>query len=229
MIINLGDAPFKAYIEVTYPKGSCTCSMGSTTYSHSGGGTAIFEVNKKGTWTITASYLTASESGTVTVSTRNETKALNLTMRKYLYKPGDECSSVTGGWSGYKNCLTTNQNGYNPVKITPSVSKSNSGISASLYGGEQYGLGGCLSTANKIDLSPYSNLAFSATNDSSGNSWTTLFFVGTSRDSASASASLGTNKSINISSINTSCYVGISMANYYHKITSTLTSCYLEV
>ena len=48
MIINWGDAPFKAFIKVTYNAGTCTCKMGSETFTHSGGGTATFEVKKKG-------------------------------------------------------------------------------------------------------------------------------------------------------------------------------------
>lgn len=98
MIINLGDAPFKAFIKVTYKTGTCTCTNGKKTYTHSGGGTATFEVNAKGSWTVKATYGSVSASQSVTISSRNETKSVTLVYKLDLYNAGNQCTSVTGGW-----------------------------------------------------------------------------------------------------------------------------------
>lgn len=89
MIINLGDAPFKAFITVTYPKGTCTVSDGTTTYSHSGGGTYTFTVKKKGTYTVKIQYSTAVKSTTVNITKRGQATSVSLDYKLYLYNAGN--------------------------------------------------------------------------------------------------------------------------------------------
>lgn len=146
----------------------------------------------------------------------------------YLYNTGDECTSITGGWVAAKECLTTNQNGYGPVLVNPSITRGTSSITASTsVGGESYAIGGTMRTANKIDLSPYSRLVYSY--NQTGSTVTTKFFIGDSGSSAVATNDAGANKVIDLSNINGSYYVGISMATYMWGVTAELTSCYLEV
>lgn len=100
MIINLGDAPFKAFIKVTYKTGTCTCTNGKKTYTHSGGGTATFEVNAKGAWTVKAVSGSYSASQNVTIGRMNETQSVTLKYELILWAPGNNNTSVTGGWYG---------------------------------------------------------------------------------------------------------------------------------
>lgn len=89
MIINLGDAPFKAFITVTYPNGTCTVSLGDKSFTHTGGDTHTFTVNKKGTWTVRATRSDGTaESKTVSLSTRGQTVSVTLTCPYYLFKSG---------------------------------------------------------------------------------------------------------------------------------------------
>lgn len=105
MIINLGDAPFKAFIKVTYPNGTCTVSLGDKSFTHTGGGTHTFTVNKKGTWTVKATSndgynLTAQSTAALTY--RGQVANVTLSYTLWLYNKGDLCSAVTGGWVARK-------------------------------------------------------------------------------------------------------------------------------
>lgn len=98
MIINLGDAPsFKAFIKVTYYKGTCTVTGEGQTYTHTGGGTATFAVKKKGTYKIKATSNGASASGSVTISKKGETKSLTLTYKLTLLSNGLKSGYSTSG------------------------------------------------------------------------------------------------------------------------------------
>ena len=99
MIINLGDAPFKAFIKVTYPNGTCTVSLGGKSFTHTGGGTHTFTVNKKGTWTVMATNTAGVvETQTVNITTRGQTVSVTLVCRLYFYNRGDMCGANSGGW-----------------------------------------------------------------------------------------------------------------------------------
>lgn len=95
MIINWGDAPFKAFITVTYPRGSCTVSGNGQTYGHSGGGTTTFTVKKKGTYTVKIVTGSLSKSSSVEISKLGETKTVSLNYRTYFYNRG---SQPQGTW-----------------------------------------------------------------------------------------------------------------------------------
>ena len=100
MIINLGDAPFKAFITVTYPNGTCTVSLGDKSFPHTGGGTHTFTVNKKGTWTVTAtSNAGVVETQNVSLTYVGQVASVTLTGIFYAIKDG---VSAVGGWSGIR-------------------------------------------------------------------------------------------------------------------------------
>ena len=114
MIINLGDAPFKAFIKVTYPNGTCTVSLGDKSFTHSGGGTHTFTVNKKGTWTVKATSASGlSETTTVSITYNGQVANVTLTIwRGELYNAGNEYSDFTGGWVKYSNGSLTKTSSY---------------------------------------------------------------------------------------------------------------------
>lgn len=100
MIINLGDAPFKAFIKVTYPNGTCTVSLGDKSLTHSGGGTHTFTVNKKGTWTVKATS-NAGVVETQNVSLTYVGQVANVTLTGIFYAIKNGVSNV-GTWIGVK-------------------------------------------------------------------------------------------------------------------------------
>lgn len=95
--------PF-ALIQQPYPAGStCTCSKGDIVLTAPDtSGLALFVIPEAGTWTITSTDGTDSKAQTVEVSTQGETiVAPALVYELVLYDAGDECTSVTGGWTLY--------------------------------------------------------------------------------------------------------------------------------
>lgn len=98
MIINWGDAPFKAFITVTYPSGTCTVTNGNKTYIHSGGGTHTFVVQQKGTYTVKAVNGSLSDSDSVSISKRGQTGSVSLSYTLYLIKAGVPQISFSGSY-----------------------------------------------------------------------------------------------------------------------------------
>lgn len=146
MIINLGDAPFKAFITVTYPNGTCTVSLGNKSFTHSGGGTHTFTVNKKGTWTVTATSAGGSkESTTVNITERNQSVSVSLRCLLYLFQNG----------SGKQVGFSVDNGGLSMVADIDANRIYVSG--AGLYSGNI-----AVYTSSPIDLTHYRTLHFDA-------------------------------------------------------------------
>lgn len=210
MIINWGDAPFKAFITVTYSRGSCTVSLGNKSFTHSGGGTHTFTVNKKGTWTITANSgddLNLTTTDTANITERAQTVSLNLKYTLYLYNAGDECSAVTGGWKfGVWG---------KPVKRETTIY---------LYINTNYGC--TVSTSNtNIDLSKFSTLYVRLVAGSSSGGM--KFDISAGGAKVSYSPSAGT-FSLDIASVS-SGQVIITANGYYGDGGSTTYFCAVEI
>ncbi len=229
MIINLGDAPFKAFIKVTYPKGTCTCTLGSTTYSHSGGGTATFEVNKKGTWTITAAYNSISKSTTASVSTRGETKTVSLSYTTYLYKLGDECKSVSGGWVTAAKKFASDSN-TNAANIVCNRNSDN------IYFTNKGATGAILYAKNKISLKDIKTIKFKGTFGYTDDQYYVRFCIWSSFGSTTMDnlvvvrdgwKGLG-DFSIDVSSLTGSYYIGFAVYGWENS-SVTMKQLYLEV
>ena len=168
MIVNLGDAPFKAFITVTYPKGTCTVSDGTTRLSHSGGGTYTFTVKKKGTWTVTAQYSTAVKTASVDITYRGQVESVTLSYTLLLYDKGTNYTDVTGGWESRAIAYSADFN--KPVKPTISYKSDYMRI---VQGDDSYYQNGIVSTKKKIDLTPYVRVkielkAITTTHDGAG-------------------------------------------------------------
>lgn len=99
-------AYFSATINITYPAGStCTCSDGTTTLSAPDtSGTWACIVPNAGAWTASSTNGTESDSQIVSITTDGQSKSIELSYNlRYLYKDGDKCDSVTGGWVALAN------------------------------------------------------------------------------------------------------------------------------
>ena len=138
-----------AVIHVTYPAGSvCTCTKGTKTYkAKNTSGLVLFAVPEAGDWTITSSDGIRTATKTVSITSEGQIETVVLTYGLYLYDAGDECTSITGGWSLAKSSGTTH--GETLKKNTNNMMFSSSYVPAVHFAN------GFLCPANAIDLTPY--------------------------------------------------------------------------
>lgn len=96
-----GGSDTYAFIVVAYPSGStCTATNGTTTLrAPDTSGSWVCKVPNAGTWTITATDGTDTASTAVTITTEGQRESVTLEYRVYLFKAGDQCTDVTGGWN----------------------------------------------------------------------------------------------------------------------------------
>lgn len=144
-------AYFTATITVTYPANStCTCSDGTTTLTDTNTGatekTVIFTVPNTGNWVISCTNGTENASTTVSITADGQSATAKLAYDLRLFDNGDECVSVTGGWTNA---------GYTYSSMLPTPPEISDGR-IQLYGksGGNTGIG----TAQSIDLTGYSKL-----------------------------------------------------------------------
>lgn len=166
---------FSATINVTYPAGStCTCSDGTTTLTApntSGSWTCI--VYNAGTWTVTSTSGTETDSKAVTITTDGQSTSVELGYALFLFKPNAPSDIIAGEWE-----LTVNSTVTAEAELTvKSVNNYNGGRNISAR------------TKGQIDLTEYSTLQ--ATCKASGGSNTKLEVY--SGSSVVASAAIGLN------------------------------------
>lgn len=165
---------FAATINITYPAGStCTCSDGTTTISAPDtSGTWACIVPNAGTWTVTSTSGTETDSKAVTITTDGQSTSVELSYALFLFKPNAPSDIIAGEWEMPANSAVTAEaeltvksvNNYNGNRI----------ISAR--------------TKGQIDLTEYSTLQ--ATCKASGGSDTKLEVY--SGSSVVASTAIGT-------------------------------------
>lgn len=165
---------FAATINITYPAGStCTCSDGTTTLSAPDtSGTWACIVPNAGTWTVTSTSGTETDSKAVTITTDGQSTSVELSYALFLFKPNAPSDIIAGEWEMPANSTVTAEaeltvksvNNYNGNRI----------ISAR--------------TKGQIDLTEYSTLQ--ATCKASGGSDTKLEVY--SGSSVVASTAIGT-------------------------------------
>lgn len=202
MIINLGDAPFKAFIKVTYPNGTCTVSLGDKSFTHTGGGTHTFTVNKKGTWTVEATNNRGvSETANVSLTYRGQAANVTLTcFDGYVYNAGDIYEEFTGG--------------YSTVPLAAAALEFSTNYDGKLRVRANYGNSNpCAALTNKaIDLTNYSILR--AIGDSNSNSVGTASTVGVSSTRSVGGGlpkytNIGSSSTLDISGLSGPHYIGI--------------------
>lgn len=144
-----GGVKLFAVISVTYPAGSvCTCTKGTKSYkAKNTSGLALFAVPEVGDWTVSCTDGTKTASKTVSITTDGQNETVVLTYALYLYDAGNECTSITGGWSlaksnGDASGETLNKN-------------TNNMMFSSSYALGSHFANGFLCPANAIDLTIY--------------------------------------------------------------------------
>ena len=93
-------AYFSATINITYPAGStCTCSDGTTTLSAPDtSGTWACIVPNAGTWTVTSTSGTETDSKAVTITTDGQSTSVELSYALFLFKPNAPSDIIAGEW-----------------------------------------------------------------------------------------------------------------------------------
>lgn len=165
---------FTATINITYPAGStCTCSDGATTLSAPDtSGTWACIVPNAGTWTVTSTSGTETDSKAVTITTDGQSTSVELSYALFLFKPNAPSDIIAGEWEI-------------PGRGTVTAEAELTVKSVNAYGNNRI-----LSarTKGQIDLTEYSTLQ--ATCKASGGSKTKLEVY--SGSSTVASTAIGT-------------------------------------
>lgn len=200
---------FAATINITYPAGStCTCSDGTTTLSAPDtSGTWACIVPNAGTWTVTSTSGTETDSKAVTITTDGQSTSVELSYALFLFKPNAPSDIIAGEWEMPGNSTVTAE-----AELTvKSVNNYNGDRTISAR------------TKGQIDLTEYSTLQ--ATCKASGGSNTKLEVY--SGSSAVASAAIGTDLTtvtVDISALSGLHSIGFSgRHSAYAAITYTAT------
>lgn len=223
---------FTATINITYPAGStCTCSDGTTALSAPDtSGTWACVVPNAGTWTISCTDGTENTSEAVTITTDGQSVSVALSYFLWLYKDGDTCDAVSGGWS------SPVWGGEDFSKVV-TFNESSMQISTEVFGGSvAYGH---VFTNSVIDLSEISTLKFRITGigatSSGGNAFSFRLCVASefpNKQLPSFPVSLSITKtglfSVDVSSMNAGC-VGVWITTRdYVKTTLTISEVWGE-
>lgn len=223
---------FAATINITYPAGStCTCSDGTTTLSAPDtSGTWTCTVPNAGTWTVTSTSGTETDSKAVTITTDGQSVSVALSYFLWLYKDGDTCDAVSGGWSSPVW-------GHEDFSKVVTFNESSMQISTEVFGGSvAYGH---VFTNSVIDLSEISTLKFRITGigatSSGGNAFSFQLCVASefpNKQTPSFPVSLSITKtglfSVDVSSMNAGC-VGVWITTRgYAKTTMTISEVWGE-
>ena len=201
---------FSATINITYPAGStCTCTDGSTTLTAPNtSGTWACVVPNAGTWTVSSTSGTESDSKAIAITTDGQSTSVELSYALFLFKPNDACEDVTGGWSVDTTAESVT---YGDELVIKSVNYYNGTRTEEVH------------TNNQIDMTAYRTLQ--ATCKASGGSATKLIVFSESSGVASGEigATLGT-VTVDVSALSGLYNIGFSgRHSAYVTITYTAT------
>lgn len=197
---------FAATINITYPAGStCTCSDGTTTISAPDtSGTWACIVPNAGTWTVTSTSGTETDSKAVTITTDGQSTSVELSYALFLFKPNAPSDIIAGEWEMPANSAVTAE-----AELTvKSVNNFNSNETISAH------------TKGQIDLTEYSTLQ--ATCKASGGSNTKLEVY--SGSSVVASTAIGTD--LTTVTVDISALSGLHSIGFGGRHTAYLTITY---
>lgn len=197
---------FAATINITYPAGStCTCSEGTTTLSAPDtSGTWACIVPNAGTWTVTSTSGTETDSKAVTITTDGQSTSVELSYALFLFKPNAPSDIIAGEWEMPVNSTVTAE----AELVVKSVNNYNGDRDISAR------------TKGQIDLTEYSTLQ--ATCKASGGSNTKLEVY--SGSSVVASAAIGTN--LTTVTVDISALSGLHSIGFAGRHTAYLTITY---
>lgn len=197
---------FAATINITYPAGStCTCSDGTTTLSAPDtSGTWACIVPNAGTWTVTSTSGTETDSKAVTITTDGQSTSVELSYALFLFKPNAPSDIIAGEWEMPANSAVTAE-----AELTvKSVNNFNGNRIISAR------------TKGQIDLTEYSTLQ--ATCKASGGSDTKLEVY--SGSSVVASTAIGTD--LTTVTVDISALSGLHSIGFGGRHTAYLTITY---
>lgn len=197
---------FAATINITYPAGStCTCSDGTTTLSAPDtSGTWACIVPNAGTWTVTSTSGTETDSKAVTITTDGQSTSVELSYALFLFKPNAPSDIIAGEWEMPANSAVTAE-----AELTvKSVNNFNGNRIISAR------------TKGQIDLTEYSTLQ--ATCKASGGSDTKLEVY--SGSSVVASTAIGTD--LTTVTVDISALSGLHSIGFAGNHTAYLTIAY---
>lgn len=142
-------------IIVTAPAGSVvTCSKGNTVLNaEEVEGTWTFNVSEYGEWIVNASLDDLETIKTINITSVNQ-NFVDIEYYNYLYKTGNEYTSITGGWD--KLNATSNSSSFTNKNSGMTLTKSTDSIKAVIDVSAMWII--CFGTQNKIDLTNYSKL-----------------------------------------------------------------------
>lgn len=197
---------FAATINITYPAGStCTCTDGVTTLTAPDtSGTWACIVPNAGTWTVTSTSGTETDSKAVTITTDGQSTSVELSYALFLFKPNAPSDIIAGEWEMPWNSTVTAE----AELAVKSVNNYNGGRLISVR------------TKGQIDLTEYSTLQ--ATCKASGGSDTKLEVY--SGSSVVASAAIGT--SLTTVTVDISALSGLHSIGFGGRHTAYLTITY---
>lgn len=197
---------FAATINITYPAGStCTCSDGTTTLSAPDtSGTWACIVPNAGTWTVTSTSGTETDSKAVTITTDGQSTSVELSYALFLFKPNAPSDIIAGEWEMPGNSTVTAE----AELAVKSVNNYNGGRLISVR------------TKGQIDLTEYSTLQ--ATCKASGGSNTKLEVY--SGSSVVASTAIGTD--LTTVTVDISALSGLHSIGFGGRHTAYLTITY---
>lgn len=197
---------FAATINITYPAGStCTCSDGTTTISAPDtSGTWACIVPNAGTWTVTSTSGTETDSKAVTITTDGQSTSVELSYALFLFKPNAPSDIIAGEWEMPGNSTVAAE----AELVVKSVNNYNGGRSISAR------------TKGQIDLTEYSTLQ--ATCKASGGSNTKLEVY--SGSSVVASTAIGTD--LTTVTVDISALSGLHSIGFGGRHTAYLTITY---
>ena len=144
-------------IYAKYPAGSvCTCTNGKKTFTAKGStGYWLFAGLSVGTWTVTAKNGTKTTSKTVSITTEHQNINVTLAFELWLYKSGDKCVAVTGGWESVGVQYTQNY-----ASKAPNITNNTTYETVAFSDNTEW-CSGVYKTKNKIDLTEYNTLELS--------------------------------------------------------------------
>lgn len=197
---------FAATINITYPAGStCTCSDGTTTLSAPDtSGTWACVVPNAGTWTVTSTSGTETDSKAVTITTDGQSTSVELSYALFLFKPNAPSDIIAGEWEMTVNSTVTAEA---ELTVKSVNNYNNKGLISAR-------------TKGRIDLTEYSTLQ--ATCKASGGSNTKLEVY--SGSSTVASAAIGT--SLTTVTVDISALSGLHSIGFGGSHTAYLTITY---
>lgn len=153
-------------------------------------GFLIYPIKDIGTWTVTATDGVQTATQDVLVDVIAEYEIEMMYSKLYLYRDGDECEGITGGWtaSGYS---FANSNGISRTVVAATKNENNMFVN-----GTGAGKAGIVGTTSPIDFSKYSTLYIEAlSHGESSTDQSMQCVINSSKNVMSSSAIL--NKSLN--------------------------------